>query len=185
MAANTDNAIGLCKAGSGADRIVLPAKSTHTLTTVNNTTYGPTGLPIVSSTITIDGNGSKITRASSAPPFRILVVYGAGDLRIQDTTVSGGVGAAPLDLGGGIYNFGGDLQLFNSTLAGNRAGSGGGLYNGGGTVILNNSTVSGNRASQGGGGVGNDFGMLTIAYSVISGNSGAAVGGVLNRDRVP
>ena len=40
-AANTDTATGGCPAGSGADTIVLPAGSTQTLTTVNNSTYGP------------------------------------------------------------------------------------------------------------------------------------------------
>ncbi len=43
-AANTDNAIGLCPPGSGADTLVLRTGSTHTLTQVNNSTpYGPTG----------------------------------------------------------------------------------------------------------------------------------------------
>jgi hypothetical protein len=89
-AANTDNAIGLCPAGSGADTIVLRQSSTHTLTTANNTTYGPTGLPVITSPITIAGNGSTITRASSAPDFRILAVGFAGNLRLRATTISGG-----------------------------------------------------------------------------------------------
>jgi hypothetical protein len=47
-AANTDNAIGLCPAGSGADTLVLRPRSTHTLTQVNNSTpNGPTGLPVI------------------------------------------------------------------------------------------------------------------------------------------
>jgi hypothetical protein len=40
-AANTDTATGGCRAGRGADRIVLPAGSTWTLSRVNNTTFGP------------------------------------------------------------------------------------------------------------------------------------------------
>src|SRR6185436_2107158 len=47
-----------CAAGSGADTIVLPT-GTHKLTNVNNTYYyGPTGLPLITSPITIQGNGA-------------------------------------------------------------------------------------------------------------------------------
>src|SRR5215213_8718884 len=60
VAANNDTATPGCKKGSGADTIVLPLHSTQTLTTVNNTNYGPTGLPTVRTPITIMGNGSKI-----------------------------------------------------------------------------------------------------------------------------
>ena len=41
-AANIDTATGGCPAGRGADTIVLPARSTQTLTAVNNDTYGLT-----------------------------------------------------------------------------------------------------------------------------------------------
>ena len=54
-AANTDTATGGCPPGRGADTIVLPVDSTHTLTEVNNSTYGPTGLPVIRSVITIRG----------------------------------------------------------------------------------------------------------------------------------
>ena len=92
-AANTDTATGGCPAGGGADTIVLPADSTQTLTSVNNDRYGPTGLPVISSVITIAGQGSTIARASGAPQFRLLAVHSTGDLTLQETTVSGG--AAP------------------------------------------------------------------------------------------
>jgi hypothetical protein len=46
-AANTDRASGSCPAGQGADTIVLPVNSTHTLTQVDNSTYGPAGLPVI------------------------------------------------------------------------------------------------------------------------------------------
>jgi len=36
-----------CAAGSGADKLVLSANSTHTLTALNNNTYGPNGLPLI------------------------------------------------------------------------------------------------------------------------------------------
>ena len=117
-AANSDAPAGGCTAGSGTDILVLPAGSTHTLTTVNNGTYGANGLPVVTSAITIDGNGSTITRDPGAPPFRILEVRPSGNLTLEETTVTGGV--TYLD-GGGISNYeGGILTLTNSTVSGNR-----------------------------------------------------------------
>ncbi len=63
VAANNDTtASGNCTKGSGADKIVLPRISTERFTVVNNTPYGPTGLPIIRSNITIAGNNSIIRR---------------------------------------------------------------------------------------------------------------------------
>ena len=106
-AANTDTATGGCPAGSGADTIVLPAGSTQTLTTVNNSTYGPTGLPVISSAITIEGQGSTIRRDSAAPEFRIVGGEQHGGLDAQETTVSGGSVAYLPYGGGGVANYGG------------------------------------------------------------------------------
>jgi hypothetical protein len=100
--ANSDTAIGGCTAGSGADRIVLPAGSTQTLTTVNNTAYYATGLPVIRTVIIIDGNGSTIRRGSSAPEFRIITVGSHGTLTLQDATVSGGKLSGVYDDGGGV-----------------------------------------------------------------------------------
>jgi hypothetical protein len=90
-AANIDAPQGGCPAGSGADTLVLePPGSTVTLTHVDNTTYGPTGLPVIHSVITIAGQGGTIARAPGAPAFRLLAVSGSGDLSLQDVTVAGG-----------------------------------------------------------------------------------------------
>jgi hypothetical protein len=190
-AANTDAAAGGCPAGSGADTIVLPPGSTQTLTQVNNDTYGPTGLPAVSSVITIAGQNSTIARASGAPQFRLLAVHRTGDLTLQETTVSGGASPGP---GGGVANFGGILTITNSTIAGNTttAQFGGGVANfsyfgyvyGGadyyGKTVITNSTISGNSGSSVGGGVSNLASTLTITNSTISGNSATDGGGVAN-----
>src|SRR5215208_1604229 len=92
-AANSDTTVGgTCTQGSGADTIVLPANSTQTLTTVNNGYVGPSGLPVMTSTITIAGNGSTIARSSAlgTPEFRILVVGQGGKLTLKQTKVTGG-----------------------------------------------------------------------------------------------
>lgn len=122
-AANNDTATGGCPAGSGADTIKLPIGS-HTLATVNNDTYGPTGLPVITSEITIMGSTfiSTITRDPSSPEFRILAVGTTGNLKLLETSVSGGAA----DFGGGINNSG-TLTLLFSTISGNSASYGGGI----------------------------------------------------------
>jgi hypothetical protein len=194
-AANTDTATGGCPAGSGADTIMLPPGSTQTLTTVHNDTYGPTGLPVVGSVITIAGQGSTIARAGGAPEFRLLAVNRTGDLTLQETTVSGGAAAGFLG-GGGIANFGGTLTITNSTIAGNTttAQYGGGVANFSyfgypyfdpdstyyGKTVITNSTITGNSGSSFGGGVGNLASTLTITNSTIAGNTASDGGGVAN-----
>jgi hypothetical protein len=183
-AANTDTATGGCPAGSGADTIMLLAGSTQTLTEVNNRTYGPTGLPVIRSVITIAGQGSTIRRESNAPEFRLVAVDSSGDLTLQETTVSGGVspnrrenGNYTSSKGGGVANYGGTLTVTNSTITGNSADSdyGGGVDNSG-TCTVMNSTIADNSASRdpygsgSGGGVDNS-GTCTVLNSTITGNA--------------
>ena len=58
------------------DSIVLAIGATFTLTEVNNTASGPTGLPTIaaSGALTIVGNGGVIERSTTteAPAFRLL-----------------------------------------------------------------------------------------------------------------
>jgi hypothetical protein len=54
VAANNDTtATGGCRKGLGPDTIVLPHSSTQVLSAINNTNYGPTGLPTIRTQITI------------------------------------------------------------------------------------------------------------------------------------
>src|SRR6266545_2746743 len=78
-----------CAAGSGADTIVLPASAHLTLSAVDNTTFGPTGLPVITNRITIEGNGATIARQVHAPGFSLMVVTGSGDLTLHHLTLSG------------------------------------------------------------------------------------------------
>jgi hypothetical protein len=163
-----------CVAGEGADTIKLPTGSTQSLTAVDNSTLGPTGLPLITSTVTIRGRNSTIRRESNAPNFRILAVDSSGDLTLRSTTVSGGRNDLADFSGGGIANYGGTLTLTNSTISGNNVtgypGQGGGVYNSG-TLTLTKSTVSGNSVGfDSGGGVFNS-GTATLIHSTVSGNS--------------
>ena len=176
-----------CAAGSGADTIVLPPNANVTLSAVFGNIYSqfgsPVGLPLITSRITIEGNGATIARQAGAPAFRLMHVRGnflppqfpllpqpttPGDLTLQSVTLSGGSSFI-----GGVSNaFGGTLAIKSSTISGN---TGSGVSNSG-TLIVQNSTISGNAGDGVSGG-----GTLTIENSTISGNTGRGVsnGGTL------
>ena len=126
-----------CPAGSGADTIVLPASANVILSTVNGLRYGqfgdPLGLPLITSPITIEGNGATIARAASAPAFGLIGVrrFPGGNLTLQSMTLSGG------SFFGGVSNDG-TLSIKNSTISGN---SGGGVHNIFGATMIENSTI--------------------------------------------
>jgi|RhiMetdeSRZDD1v2_1073273.scaffolds.fasta_scaffold178291_2 hypothetical protein len=165
-----------CAAGSGADTIVLPANANVTLSAVDNSNLGPAGLPVITSRITIEGNGATIARQGNAPAFRLMAVANSGDLTLQRVTLSGGFSP----VAAGVYNSG-TLTIENSTISGNTANfNGGGVYNAEyGTVTIENSTISGNTASTGAGLF--NVGLTTIFNSTISGNiANSRGGGVFN-----
>ena len=138
--------------GSGASSsfvVNLQANTTYDLTQIDNYWFGPDGLPAISTTVTIEGNGSTIERDSGAPDFRLFYVsggmsgLGAGNLTLDNLTLQGGlavggsVSSGGLGAGGAIFNQG-ILSLDGVTLAENTAqggnaefgGSGGGMGGG-------------------------------------------------------
>ncbi len=193
--------------GNGeADVIRLAAGGIYTLTTVEDSTDGPSGLPSISSEIVIEGNGSIIRRSAGiVPHFRIFHVAATGDLRLNDVTVRNGKaidgGTANQRHGGGIIVLGGALTLngcavednqaghsgFSGDMFGNDGGQGGGIYNNAGTLTIDRTTISGNMTGTGEGGTqfggsggrgGGIFnsGTLTLTRSTLSGN-GTGEGG--------
>jgi hypothetical protein len=172
-AANSDTtASGHCTKGAGADTIVLPSGSTQRLTSINNRVYGPTGLPVIRSIITIAGNNSTIRRAATAPDFHIFALTNPGDLTLRRTKVSGGR-APGENPGGGVYLHNGSVSLTNSTISGNSASNGGGVGNtigNGGSLTLTNSTISDNTGS----GI-ELYGSVSLTNSTVSNNTGNGV----------
>lgn len=73
----------------GSNTIVL-TRSTYTLTQRNNTLYGFTGLPIITSNVIIEGNGAILERSSTAgtPSFRLFTVAGPVTLTLPPTNRS-------------------------------------------------------------------------------------------------
>lgn len=174
--ANADDATHSdCLAGNGADVIVLPASSTQLLTAAHNSVYGPTGLPVITSTITIEGNGSTIARDSAAPSFRILAVVKGAGLRLQQTTIRGGASQRyePQNggEGGGVLNYG-TLEVSNSEISQNTTerGGGGAIYSEGGTLIVRDSILSGNSADGPGGAISQVRNSGTLVNTVCADN---------------
>ncbi len=154
------------------DTIILATGCVYTLTTVDNYWYGPNGLPAITGTITISGNGATIVRADSASRFRFFYVGGdptnifTGVLTLKNLTlrnglaqggngsdgISGGGGAG---LGGAIFNQGylvvEGVTFTDNTAQGGQGGSGlVGTWMGGGGGLGGN----GSRDPSGGGGGG-------------------------------
>jgi hypothetical protein len=156
-AADLITAITNANGDADADAIVLQAgcagATSYTLTTVNNSDGGPNGLPVVTTNLTIEGNGSTILRstANGTPAFRLLQVGGAGTLFLNNVTLQNG------DAGGGnggAVNIGGTLYMSGSTLSGNRAYQGGGMYlQSPGVLVMTTSSLVQNSATFLGGGV--------------------------------
>ena len=171
-----------CPAGnlSGADTVSLPSGGVFDLTAVYDTQFYATGLPLVTSVVTIDGNSSSIHRSidEGTPEFRILAVDSTGDLTLRDTKISHGFATGYYYGGGGIFSKG-VLTVEGSTIESNQGYGGGGIFaeqatitnsiikynesiipdfmisSGGGiyakTLIVENSTISDNIAPFGGG----------------------------------
>ena len=159
----------------GDDTIELTVDVTlDTVDNLGNGDINPTGLPVVNSTIEIQGNGFTIRRDPEAAAFRIFLV--GGDLTLRNTTVSGGEAALT---GGAVFNMG-TLTLDGSTLSGNVANTSGGAIANEGTVTLTSSTLSGNEANGSGGAIysfGN--GVVTVIDSTLSRNSAGGAGGAI------
>jgi len=163
-------AINTANANGEANTITLEA-GIYTLTTVDNTTDGPNGLPSVTSTLTIQGAGAEATsieRAPSAPLFRLLHVAATGGLTLERLTIRGGnVGVS--GSGGGLFNHG-VLALEHTTVSHNAADGGGGLVNVGGLVTITRSTIRENDSVHEGGGIRVSGGAVTILRSTLADN---------------
>ncbi|NNJ12590.1 hypothetical protein EKD04_019885 [Chloroflexales bacterium ZM16-3] len=185
------SAISQANTQSGADTISLAAGCTYALGAVNNSAGGPNGLPVISGSLTILGNGATIARSAGSPAFRIL--KNSGTLTLDGVTLAGGLASG--SNGGAIYNTG-SLTMLSSTVTGSRAhgsrrngGNGGAIYNTGSltvsaSTLASNQALGGDGASHSGSLGGSGFGgaifstagsSVTIINSTISGNQ--ALGG--------
>ena len=167
-------AIDAANQNAESDSIVLAIGATFTLTEVNNTASGPTGLPTIaaSGALTIVGNGGVIERSTTteAPAFRLLDIAAGASLTLKNLTLQGGrsVATATESAGGAIHNRG-DLTLENAIVRNNVAQGqinsllhglpshstaiGAGIYSSG-TLLVNDSIFQNNHARGGRGAPG-------------------------------
>jgi hypothetical protein len=153
-----------CAAGDGDDVIVLPEKTTFTMSgPVDDVANyaGPTATPMVTSAILIEGAGSKIQHGGGTVPYRAFAVGPGGDLTLHEIHVKGFEvqggdgrlgGGGGLGAGGAIYVQGGALSVGWSTFEQNGALGGDG----------SNLPEAGATAGGGGGGLGGNGGASKL-----------------------
>jgi hypothetical protein len=154
---------------------------TYTLTAADNGNISnETGLPQITSTLTINGQGPDVTileRSETAPFFRLLYVAETGNLTLEGLTIRHGRGQSG---GGGLINQGGVATISDTVFTDNtNGGEGGGLANYGGIVTIAESVFRDNGTVVGGGGLFNQEGTVTILRSTFTRNEAALGGGLL------
>ena len=151
-----------------------------------------TGLPRITSEITIVGNGAEITRSDprGVVDFRIFRVNTTGDLRLENVAVTNGRVEGH---GGGIANHG-QLTILDSEVSGNEVfpDENGNSYGGGvygdlrATTEISNSLIEDNEAVDGSGGgifvagLANIPTQLSLFDSTVRGNHADENGGGIN-----
>jgi subtilisin family serine protease len=131
----------------GLDIIELATGGTYQLTSIEDNSFGNSGLPAITSEIIIKGNGASILGSTNnntcdgsvGDEFRVLLIDDTNGtnakLTLNNTTVSDG---CVLDSsGGGIaVTNGGSLKLNNSAVINSTAQSSDGIYSNGGTITI-------------------------------------------------
>jgi hypothetical protein len=175
------SAINTANNNGQSNTINLFAGGVYDLTAINNYWYGPDGLPPITSTLTINGNGATIQRDVNAiGDFRLFYVSGGlsgelplGHLTLENVTLQGGIakggdsgfGGGGLGAGGAIFNQG-TVNLDGITVTNNQAQGGGG-----GVLFF------GNPLGNGGGGMGEDAPNASGEENEGGGFGGALTGG--------
>jgi hypothetical protein len=195
------NDIDAANKAGGTNTITLAANTTFDLTTVDNTTDGPTGLPVIAGgkkadNLTVTGQGGDIIQrdtASGTPAFRFFDVASGATLTLNNLTLQNGLAFGPASSadGGAVYNQG-TLVLSGATVQNNEAlgsngadatmakkngangqdASGGGIYSSGSLTLQNGSLIYGNLARGGTGGA-----AYTGSFISHGGSGGNALGG--------
>ena len=162
----------------------------------NNLTHH-SGLPAITSEITINGNNAviDIQRDPGEPAFGHFFVDTGGDLELYDLTLENGI----RQFGGAVINFGGDFFASNTNFLNNAVypiqtdfvARGGAIYNDSGRVrIIDNSLFQGNHAGETtalgdnlGGAIYNLNGNLAVYTSTFDLNFAAGSGGAIYAEK--
>ena len=151
--ANTDSDTtkGDCVRGNGDDTIVLGKKQTYTLASADHTMPDGSGngLPMITSNITLQGNGSTIQRRTTAPKFRLMWVDGGATLHVFKTNFKYG-DVSPDFMGGAMFLNNVTVDLHNTRFENNAAMQGGAIWNGESALSVYDSYFGTNSADIGG-----------------------------------
>lgn len=133
--------------------------------------------------VTVGGQKATIDASGLINSDRVFDVLTGGELSLQNVVVTGGNISSYANGGGIRVDSNGYLDLYNSTVTGNKASGndGGGIYNDGTVYLRNGSTISNNQADFNGGGILNS-GTVVAIDSTISNNSSNYGGGIYNLD---
>ncbi|MCB0065444.1 MAG: hypothetical protein KDE19_25135, partial [Caldilineaceae bacterium] len=158
----------------GADTITLTGDVTLTTGIYEGDVFY-SGLPPITSTITIEGNGFTIARDPEAEdPFGLFLVAAPGNLTLNQTTLTGGLSV----VGGAILNYDGAVTINQSTITGNIGLVGGAVVSVSpdATMNISNSTFTGNGGAKYGGAL-TTLGTTTLTDSTVANNANKYLGG--------
>ncbi len=169
VAANTDSAVNDCSAGSGNDTLELISPNTQfSISDIyeDSNVSGGVGLPIINSTITIEGNGLTVEADHDTENFRLFELSNGGDLTLRDTTVTGADSGSGFvrGYGSGLLSNGGRVTLERTVFKNNNAAIV--LMNSQGNVITA-SVISNNTVDS----YYNASGILTVQAGLTLSNS--------------
>lgn len=202
QAANIDQAVDACTAGSGADTISLAA-GTYRLTRAGaNEDQNQTGDLDILADLKLQGAGAARTIVDGGMLDRVLHIGPGAEVALNDLTVTNGAAPAAAtgqagNPGGGVLNEG-DLALRHCKVSRNVAGAGsrdgghdgghgGGIFNQGSAIVAfceisENTAGAGTDVGTGDGGRGGrgggifNAGVLTLTLSSVLTNTAGAGG---------
>jgi hypothetical protein len=161
---------------NGDENTIRLAAGTYTLTAIDNDVDN--GLPVITSTLTIMGQGAErtsIERSASAPGFRILQVGSTGTLTLKGVTLRGGFSSR----GGAILNEG-TLTITHAAVVKNSANQAGGIRSTGAAVTIAHSIIADNESSHESGGLHvSGQGFVTLTATTVARNIADGSGGIL------
>ena len=172
ISANTDQAVGGCEAGSGADTIVvspaLPVPATFVLDSVGAGEDGAlTGDLDIEGNVIIQGVGSDQTILDGNGSDRVFEIRPGARATVSGLTVTSGTPGGMLGGGGILVDATAALALTDSSVTGNTAVGGGGGIEVRGALTADHAVIVSNR----GGGLLVDGGGATLTDVDIKGNT--------------
>lgn len=185
-------AITTANGNEEADTINLASNGTYTLSTVDNSRFGATGLPVIDddadgADVVFNGNGATLQRsdADGTPTFRLLAVGAFAEVAFNNVKFTKGAGTATQSVsvpGGAIFGSqSAAVTVGNCVFTGNTATTGGAIENDRGTFVVSGCVFDGNSALSPdirdghGGAITNSLGTITVRRSSFKNNTATGV----------